>query len=1258
MKVTLTGTRSIYVTVRVNRTIVMTSDEARDLVDRILVAANQQNLNDLQSAILHQTWAGGTSAGIAQKLDYKVDYINQVAARLWKTLSDCLGEPVSKKNIQTVLNRYDQSVINPHRILDWGESSPHSGGYANDVSQFYGRETDIETLTQWVVTDRCRSIGIFGIGGIGKTAFSVKFTQTIQADFDVVIWRSLRQAPTLKSLLTDILPVLSGGEVSNLSINSLLIQLRQNRCLIVFDNVESIMAGGEFSGSYLPGYEDYSHVLERICDESHQSCLLVCGREKPGLFNLREGPKLPVRAWQLQGLSFVAARQILSDKGSIATDKQLQILIDRLGGNPLALKIVASNINNLFNNDTSAFLAQGDAIFGSLRQLLAQQFQRFSLLQQQIMYWLAIVREGIQPVDLQAKIVPTVSLSQVLAALLALRDRAAIESTATGLTQQPVVMEYVIDRFINNIVAEIISSKLDLFATHALIEARARDYVRDSQTQIILYSIGQQLLQHFGSIDKLVLHLREMLDCLRFTSSATSKLGDRFDQTIHDITDLKDKISSTFEVGTIHELPLPQISEIATKKNHSSIQQRSINYTAGNILNLLCHLKIDLHGWDFSCLKVRQAYLAEVLLRHTNFDRTHFTETVFAETFGSVLSLAYSPDGKLLATSGTNSEIKIWDADTYQEILCCQGHKHWVMFVCFSPDSRYLASASDDYTVKLWDVSTGQCLHTYLGHTDSVNVVAFSPDGKLIATGAQDSTIRLESIVPTDSPTRILVGHKRRRVWTVAFSPDGKTLASGGEDKTIRLWDISTGTCLAVWVAHVSWVRSVAFSPDGQILASSSPDRTIKLWSVHNQQCLQIWHGHQKNITSVAFSSDGSRLVSGSSDRTVKLWDIMKGKCFKTFFGHSAGLWQVAYHPHGHQVASGGEDHAAKIWNLHTGACTKTLTGHTNAVLSVAASPNGAYVASAHEDRTVIVWDVQSGKIVQTLRDHTNTVWSVAFSSNGEFLISGSADETIKLWHWQTGKLLKTFYGHQSWVWIVAFAPDNLRFASGSYDQTVKVWNIATGECLQTFIGHTSSVSSLDFSPDGKLLASSSYDNTIRIWNLATGRCDRIIKEHQNSVWSLNFSPDGKYLVSGSFDRTVKLWSVDIWECVRTYVGHQEFVKAVKFTPDSRQIVSGGFGGELKVWHIDLGECLHSLIGHLELIYMLDVTIAKIAEFTAPKLLVFSASLDKTIKVWDLESAECLNTWKPPRPYEGMSIEQIGGINESQVASLQALGAI
>ena len=1181
----------------------MTGDDIRNLVDLLLTSTNQPKLNDLQAEILLEVLLGKKSSAIAERLDYKIDYVNQVAAKLWKTLSISLGEPVSKKNVKSVLTRHYLKSLSQPRLIpvvkttDWGESI--------DISQFYGREPELKLLSRWAKVDKCRSIGIFGMGGIGKTACSTKLAHILQANFDIIIWRSLRQAPTLASLLQDILPIFGAGQTTDLSIDKFIEKLQQYRCLILLDNIESILAGGDRSGEYLPDYADYGRLLERVCDEKHQSCLVISGREKPSSFTEREGDRLPVRSLQLSGLPFTDACQILTDKGSIGTKIQSQLLIDRLGGNPLALKIVASNIRNLFNNDVSAFLAQGYAAFGSLGQLLDQQFDRLSPLQQQIMYWLAIVRSGITPVRLQPKLSPAATLRQVLEALNVLFDRAAIETTAAGLTQQPVVMEYIIDRFLRQIQQEMVTEKFDLFDTHAAIEATAPEYVRNTQIQLILHPLSQQLLQQFGGINNTVAHIKKLL------------IGQRDRQ----------------------------------------LKSPGSGYSAGNLLNLLCHLQIDLQGWDFSDLMLRQAYLGTVLLRQTKFDRAYLIDTVFAETFGSVLAVTYSPDGRFLATGGSNGEIKIWSADDYREIFCCRGHKHWIMALDFSPDSQFLASASDDYTVKLWEVSTGKCLQTYLGHTDSVNAVKFSPDGTILASAAQDASIRLWRSFATNPTAQILLGHGNGRVWEVDFSPDGKTLVSGGEDSTIRIWDVVTGECQQVWNAHYHWAKSVAFSPDSRSIVSGSFDRTIKLWDASTYECLQTIQGSEYFVA-VKFSPDGTSLASASMDGNLKIWEIATGKCRKTLFGHAAGLWGLAYHPDGERLVSGAQDYTTKIWDLQAGVCTKTLTGYANAVYCVAVSPDGVFLASSHEDKTVKVWQVASGEIVCTLSGHISNVWGVAFSPNGELIASSSADETIKIWQWQTGKLLQTFTGHLSWVWVVAFSPDNLHLASGSYDQTLKVWNLQTGECVETFTDHTSAVLSIDFSPCGKFLASGSYDNTIRIWNLETGECDRVLSDHQNTVWSVKFSPDGKYLLSGSFDRTIRRWRTDTWTCIQTYLGHADFVKTTQFTPDGEQIVSGGLNGELKIWDTASGECLQTLPGHSELIYSLDVATVRLPGATEPYLLAFTGSLDTTIKVWDVRSHRCPDTWKAPRPYEGMSIDNITGINESQVASLKALGAI
>ena len=432
----------------------MTGQEAIALVDTLLCSANLgQKLNDVQSVVFTETWAGRSYTEIAKQLGYQHDYIKQVGSHLWRILSQIFGEPVSKRTIQAVLRRYQQSQQGKQ---DWGE--------AIDVSRFYDRKEERRSLENWIIEDRCRLIGIFGLGGMGKTALSVKIAQQVQPQFEFVIWRSLQQAPSLNALLSEILSILTGEtETRDASINSFMAQLRVKRCLLVLDNVESILQGGNRSGQYQCGYEDYRCLFERTADEPHQSCLVITGREKPGGFTVREGKNSRVRSeaaalaasLPLKGLAAADGRQILIDKGVDATDSQGQAIVNYFGGNPLALKIAANTIQILFGGNIQAFLAQGTTVFSDLWDLLEQQFKRLSPLQQQIMYWLAINQEGGTPAKLQEEIFPKVSGRELFEALESLHTRSLVETGNGNLTLQPVIMEYVTQRFINIIEQEI-----------------------------------------------------------------------------------------------------------------------------------------------------------------------------------------------------------------------------------------------------------------------------------------------------------------------------------------------------------------------------------------------------------------------------------------------------------------------------------------------------------------------------------------------------------------------------------------------------------------------------------------------------------------------------------------------------------------------------------------------------------------------------------------------------------------------------------
>ena len=282
------------------------------------------------------------------------------------------------------------------------------------------------------------------------------------------------------------------------------------------------------------------------------------------------------------------------------------------------------------------------------------------------------------------------------------------------------------------------------------------------------------------------------------------------------------------------------------------------------------------------------------------------------------------------------------------------GHSDSIMSIAFSPDGKRLASGSADKTIKVWDTQTGALKQTLTGHSNGVHSLEFSPDGRTLASGSDDKTIKLWE-AQTGALKLTLPGHNSP-VHTIAFSPDGKYLASGSTDKTIKLWDTQTGALRQTLTGHSDTVKHVAFSPDGKHLASGSDDKTIKVWDTQTGALKQTLTGHTGGVHAIAFSPDGKYLASGSIDMTIKFWDTQTGALKQTITGHSNGVHAVAFSPDGKHLASGSNDKTMKVWNVQTGALEQTLSGHGDAVMALAFSPTGKYLASGSMDKTIKLW--------------------------------------------------------------------------------------------------------------------------------------------------------------------------------------------------------------------------------------------------------------------------------------------------------------
>lgn len=1196
----------------------MDLEHTLEIVNQAVYAQIGRYLGDVEQLIFIGTWHHQTYDRIAKAHGYSVKYLKDDSGRkFWKLLSQVLGESVSKNNFRSAIARFSQrqesqkTRDDQNRLRQVAATQPRFSsvqidwGEVIDVSQFYGRSAELTTLMQWVVIDRCRLVALLGMGGIGKTALSVKLanqlliTSSIQErnEFAFVTWRSLRNAPLLDTLLADLVPFLSNQQDTQNNLHRLMHHLRSSRCLVILDNVETILQGGERAGQFRAGYEEYGELLRMVSESNHQSCVILTSREKPAVIAVDEGMNLKVRSLQLRG-SEQAAQAILQGKRLVGSTRQKQMLCDRYGNSPLALKIVASSIQDIFDGEIQPFLEQDTAIFNGIRRLLDQQFDRLSSLERTILYWLAINREWMTIPELHADIVPPVAKTKLLESLESLSWRSLIEKQAGRYTLQPVVMEYVTDLLVEDMVADLTSlspqspSFLTRLNTYALLKTTVKEYIRDSQMRLILHPIAEHLSRQLGSPRAIAQHMQRLLALLQNTRPSTG-------------------------------------------------------YNAGNLLNLCRQLGIDLTGYDFSGLPVWHAYLRGATLHRVNFNHADLSHSVFMEPLGIVFSVAFSPDSSMVAIADSHGELHLRQVETGQMIFSRAGHEYSIRFVAFSPDGQKIATSSEDQTIKLWDISTGECVQTLTGHRQWILSLAFSSDSQTLASCGVDATVRLWDLT-TGQCQQILQGHIGW-IWSIAFSPTSELLATGGEDYTIRLWDKQTGTCCRLLTGHRDLVWSVAFSPDGTTLASGSRDQTIQLWNLQTGQVQQVLRGHIAQVWAIAFSPDGQLLASGSADRTIRLWDVTTGNCIKILQGHTNSIRTLAFSPDGIRLVSGAHDQMVKIWDVTTGHCLRTFQGQTHQVLSVAFSPTNSRLVSGSADNYARIWHSHTGTNLKTLIGHQGWIESVAISPDGCLIATGSHDRTVRLWDAETGVCRSVLQGFADWLRSLAISPDGSLLATSSDEEEIRLWKTDTGALERVLKGHTGWVWCVAFSPDGTLLASSSSDHTVKLWDITTGACIQTLRANNSQFWCVAFSPDGTLLASGGDDCQIWLWEVLEGRVLKTLAGHHGLVRSIAFSP-AGLLASGSDDYTIRLWDSSRGNLLNVLAGHMNLVQSVA--------FNGNGTILASGSSDSTIKLWSSKTGDCFKTLSAERPYEGMTIVGVTGLTVTQQSALQILGAV
>lgn len=1231
-------------------------NEVMAFINAALVVARGRGLKKVECDLIEGIWGGEKYEEIAEASGHKVQYLkNTVGPALFRELRKTpeLAE-INKTSFQSLLEAQVQRGAGGSEVvrgqvvtaamadsrLDL-ESIPVSG------EQLYGRTAEVAQLKEWLQPGTVSLICVYGLGGFGKTTLVSQVVREVAEQYAQVIWVSLQTEQAYERVLEVILQrfVAQGGNRNRFSGTTALEQciqwFRQSPCLLVLEDFHRVLPrlgrrtwpkAGEPGGE--ENWQAYREFLKQLNTTVHKSSIVVVSREQPQFFAQEDGSNR-VHSLDVRGLDAAAIQQFLLDRKVVQPDQvqaeTLRKLQEQSSGHPLVLKVSSARIRNLFGGDIAAFLNTGSLVYGGLKSIVAEELEDLLPLEKEVLYWLLINRdpvEGRTPISFQM-LMEDILLSPLEDAAISIGDaldalirRSLVDSKKlandplrrSNLTPLPsseiyftlheLIEESVCECFVKDMTAELLGNREDLYFLHhcALVKATSNDSIGRRQQREVTTLIVQQLRTR-------VLNRSE---------------------------NQKDLFVKLLQRARTLEIP-------------------EKSYLGSNIVELCRSLKLDLAGFDFSALSIRQANFRGVELHNVSFAGATVSDCVFNDIFGGVLCVCCSPDGSLLASSDTDGNISIWNYSSRELRIRFKAHTSWIFPMQFSPDGCFLISASEDQYCCVWHVETGKRVQCILA-PKRLLALDLSPDGKQVAAAGEGGEIFLWNL-ENSQLVHTFKWNDLGLIWSCVFSPDGKSLVSAGADSAIWQWNLQDGTGIPLIQEPSIQSRALVYSPDGKYLARVSERNIIRVWDIEAKCDVAELKGHSQEIWTLIFGRDSNELISAGTDQKICLWNIAQQKQIRTFQGHDATIYSLAYQSKELEIVSGSADQSICFWdyfeddvekqklnqlkgfsgsvrsttfllnqdhyclisggsdqliyrwnlpldistfsNLSQGSTDPIIfpKAHSGFIWSVTASVQQDRLASAGDDGNIYLWDTNSGNNFEILQGHSWLISSLDFSLNGKRLVSGSMDATIRLWDLVSDDSLVISNAHSKGVRHVRFAFNETKLISCGNDGTIKLWDLDTHECNRTWEGHQSFVQFCDVSPDGNYLISCSDDKTIRLWLIDSAKEEyQFPMVHTAWIRGVCFSPDGRFFASCGEDGLVCLWNVETKDMV--WINKHEDgdgVKCVAFSPDSKLLAAGSDDGTVRLWNVEALSSVPIAILHTVQPYRgLDITGADI----------------------------------------------------------------
>jgi len=506
-----------------------------------------------------------------------------------------------------------------------------------------------------------------------------------------------------------------------------------------------------------------------------------------------------------------------------------------------------------------------------------------------------------------------------------------------------------------------------------------------------------------------------------------------------------------------------------------------------------------------------------------------------------VNGVAFSPDGALLAASGQDGVVRVWELARGRQCFTINPQRYDpadedgpppVYGLSWMPDGKLLATGSFDGFVRLWDAATGAFVREMHGAGAWIAHIACSPNGATIAAARVDGTAWVWD-AQTGEDLFIMEAHAgvtERVVYSTQWDTAGPTLASCGSDGEVVLWSAATGDYLGSLGGHAGGVIAASFSPDGKCIAVASWDHAIRVWQVDattgTAQLAHTVQGHMDSVHTLAWHPTEPVLVTASDEDVLRIWDADAGTLRATRLGEPLALRCVAYSPDGALLAVGGQDGSLRVEDAATGTTLIEFNGHTEPLLDLAFSADGAWLASAGADNIARVWDVATGEQVRALTEFAGRVTSVAFSPDGSLLAAAAEDGVVRVYDAFRWERVHRFPADAGVVQALAFSPDGSVLAAACHNRTVRLWGMEEGAPIGTLRGHRAPALDVAFRADGRTVASAGADGDVRLWDALTDRVLAVLEGGGTAATTVGFSADGRRVAAGGADGVVRVWDV------------------------------------------------------------------------------------------------------------------------------------